>query len=95
MGRIKDVFKNTSIADKLIAIGFDYGVGAQGEMGYVRTFQDGDYCLWVTVNFHENKLYLYNEFECGGLLWKRDCDIPEDVLEDCDKFIDWLDSEVG
>ena len=95
MGRIKDIFKNMRIADKLIAIGFDYGVGALGEIGYVRTFQDGDCCLWVTVSFHDNKLYLYNEFDCGGLLWQRDCDIPEDVLEDCDKFIDWLDSEVG
>lgn len=95
MGRIKDIFKNKSITEKLIAMGFDYGRGPQGESGYVRTFRDGTYCLWVTVNFHENKLYLYNEFECGGLLWKRNCNIPEDVIGDCDRFIEWLDSEVG
>ena len=95
MGRVKDIFKNKGITDKLIPMGFDYGSGPQGESGYVKTFRDGAYCLWVTVNFHENKLYLYNEFDCGGLLWQRDCDIPEDALEDCDKFIDWLDEEVG
>lgn len=95
MGRIKDIFKNKDITDKLIAMGFEYGRGAQGEEGYVKVFQDDAYCLWVTVSFDENKLYLYNEFDCGGLLWKRDFDIPQNVLEDCDEFIDWLDSEVG
>lgn len=95
MGRIKDIFRNKDITDKLIAMGFDYGRGAQGETGYVRTFRDGTYCLWVTVSFRDNKLYLYNEFDCGGLLWKRDCDIPQNALEDCDKFIEWLDEKVG
>ena len=95
MGRIKDIFKNKDITEKLIAMGFDYGRGPQGEIGYIRTFRDGDCYLWVTVSFRDNKLYLYNEFDCGGLLWKRDCDISKDVLDDCDKFIDWLDEEVG
>lgn len=28
MGKIKDIFKNKDITDKLIAMGFDYGSGA-------------------------------------------------------------------
>lgn len=43
MGRIKDIFENKDITDKLIAMGFDYGRGPKGESGYVRTFRDGTF----------------------------------------------------
>lgn len=41
MGRIKDIFKNKDITEKLIAMGFDYGRGPQGEIGYIGLSETG------------------------------------------------------
>ena len=40
---------------------------------------NGTECLWINVCFPKRKVYLYNEYECGGLLWKRELDIPDEI----------------
>lgn len=52
-------------------------------------------CVWVTLCLPQRKVFLYNEFSCGGLLWERELDIPENInYEDEQSFIDWLDNEL-
>ena len=80
--------------------GFKYDsspVAGDGTPGYEKGYyhsNDLEY-LWVTVCFPKGKVYLYNEYECGGLLWERTLDIPEYICStDEEKFIDWLDKEL-
>lgn len=82
----------------LINLGFKYGErnGAQGETGYTKTIHhNGNETLWITVNPKERKVYLYNEWDCGGELWQYTYDIPQSVLENEAEFIDWLDRKIG
>ena len=82
----------------LIKLGFEYGErsGAQGECDYTKTIHhNGNETLWLTVNPKERKLYLYNEWDCGGVLWQRKHDIPQSVLDNEKDFIDWLDEKIG
>lgn len=51
--------------------------------------------IWITVNPQERKAHLYNEWDCGGELWQREYDIPQDVLESESEFVDWLDEKIG
>lgn len=98
MGRIKTLVekeKFKEFKDKLVALGFKKDFGAQDEPGYVNIFYNNGECLWVTIQFESRTVYLYNEYECGGLLWKRCEHIPEDRMMNFDKFVDWLDSIVG
>lgn len=51
--------------------------------------------LWVNICFPKRKIYLYNEYECGGLLWERELDIPDEICStDEEEFINWLDEEL-
>lgn len=97
MGIIKDIYSAKSKSNILIELGFLYGkLGAKGENGYTRTFNhNGNECLWVTLDLIAQKLYLYNEYDCGGMIWEREEDIPKDVFEDDDYFLNWLDEEIG
>lgn len=83
----------------LINLGFKYGErsGALGETGYTKTIQhnEGYETLWITVNPQERKVYMYNEWDCGGELWQREYDIPQEVLENESDFVDWLDEKIG
>lgn len=92
----KSVLDNTY----LTTLGFEYGKrsGAQGEEGYTKTIaHNEDEVLWITVNLQKKKVYLYNEWDCGGELWSATYDIPESILnsesiyENRIRFIDWLD----
>ena len=41
-------------------------------------------------------MYLYNEYDCGGLLWDDEVYIPNNVLNsDKYEFAKWLDNEIG
>lgn len=63
------------------------------ERGYFHS-NDLEY-LRVNVCFPDRKVYLYNEYECGGLLWERELDIPDSIYStDEEEFIDWLDEEL-
>ena len=80
--------------------GFEYSkrpVAGDGTPGYEKGYyhsNDLEY-LWVTVCFPKGKVYLYNEYEGGGLLWERELDIPDGIYStDDEKFIDWLDKEL-
>lgn len=97
MGRIKNsIPDNTNpIVQALHNAGFRHGRGAQGQPGFVRTFHEDVECLWVTVSLERNTVYLYNEYQCGGMIWSRDETIPEEVRHDADALIDWLDELVG
>lgn len=104
MGRIKNLIRpdNDPIAQALLGIHFQYGTGAQGQPGLVHTFHDNndEECmwttiLWVTVDLKNNMVYLYNEYDCGGMLWSRDVKIPDDIRNDTDTFMDWLDDLIG
>lgn len=98
MGYIKRQLKEKdSYNEMLEGLDFKYDTSPKGDIkGYVRTFLHA--CdierLWVTVSVAENMVYLYNEWECGGVLWEAEADIPQGVLNSEDAFINWLDSIV-
>lgn len=84
--------------------GYKYSLngGPQGEPGFTRTYihADGSERLWVTVDIEHNKVHLYNEFECGGLLSQQSIDIPDSCYNYCGEkhlyeynFINWLDKQ--
>ena len=78
-------------------LGFEFGIksGPRGEYGYTKIiYHNENERLWITVDDKSNKLYLYNELDCGGMLWDRIINIPKDVLNNKDEFIDWLDNEI-
>lgn len=80
----------------LLKLGFRYSNGAQGESGYTKTIHhNGNEKLWITVNLQERKVYLYNEWDCGGELWKKELYVPDSILRNEEKFVDWLDEKIG
>ena len=96
MGLFKDSLNTDLKYSFLIKLGFRYGSrsGTRGESGYTKTINhNGNERLWITVNPVERKLYLYNEWDFGGMLWDRCVDIPSNVLENNTDFVDWLDSQ--
>lgn len=97
MGLVKDCADNVIWIRKY---GYKYVTNpvAGNCPGYERTYthSNGTECLWVNVCFPKRKVYLYNEFECGGFLWEKILDIPNEIeSEDEHEFIDWLDNEIG
>lgn len=82
----------------LTKYGFKYGEssGPCGESGYTNTLRhaNSSECLWVTVDFKKRKVHLYNEFDCGGMLSRRTIDIPDNIVDDEDDFIEWLDEYI-
>lgn len=82
----------------LAKYGFKYDVrsGPQGETGFTRSYihANNTECLWITVNFDQNMVYFYNEFECGGGLSNYKCIIPPCIENDEDKFIKWLEEQI-
>lgn len=89
----------TQIASKpfLYDLGFEYGEhsGPRGECGFTRTVQHGHEVLWITIDTIQNKMYLYNEYDCGGELWDEEVYIPNNVLSDKYEFSKWLDNKIG
>lgn len=96
MGLIKNEVDNI---DWLNKYGFIYSTNpvAGNSAGYERGYfhaNDSEY-LRVNVCFPNRKVYLYNEYECGGLLWERELDIPDGICStDEEEFINWLDEEL-
>lgn len=96
MGLIKNDIQNINWLNKY---GFKYAKRpvAGGCSGYERGYyheNDSEY-LWVNVCFSERKVYLYNEYDCGGLLWERELSIPDEIYDtDEEEFINWLDEEL-
>lgn len=88
----------TQIASKpfLYDLGFKYGEnsGPRGECGFTITVLHGHEILWITINTIQNKMYLYNEYDCGGMLWYKEVYIPNDVLSDKYEFAKWLDDQI-
>ena len=97
MGLIKSDIYNINWLSKY---GFEYSsnpVAGYGNKGYERGYyhKNGLEFLWVNICFPKRKVYLYNEYECGGLLWEREIDIPERIYStDEEEFINWLDEEL-
>ena len=94
MGLFKESLNLSLRYDYLIELGFKYGKtsGPKNETGYTKTIQHNENeILWITINPQEKKVYLYNEWDCGGELWSRTHDIPESILEDKIELINWLD----
>lgn len=97
MGIIKESLFDSNRYKFLIDLGFKYMRGPSGQKGFVKiNDHDSIERLWITIIPNKNKVHLYNEFDCGGLLWERTLDIPDECICDNDKtkFIDWLDSQV-
>ena len=96
MGLVKNEAQNI---DWLNKYGFKYNARpvAGCYPGYERGYyhcNDLEY-LWVNVCFPQRKVYLYNEYDCGGLLWEREFDIPDGIYStDEEEFINWLDKEL-
>lgn len=78
----------------LTKYGFKYGErsGPCGETGFTNTYLHANNSerLWITVNPVQKKAYLYNEFECGGMLSRFVFDIPSNIIDDENKLINWL-----
>lgn len=97
MGLIKNDVRTNDWLEKY---GFEYDlspVAGDGSPGYERGYFhcNGLEYLRVNVCFPERKVFLYNEYECGGFLWERELDIPDEIdITDEEKFIDWLDEEL-
>lgn len=82
----------------LLKLGFKYGErsGAQGETGYTKTIHhNGNETLWITVDVRDKKVYLYNEWDCGGELWKKTLYVPDSILKSEKDFVEWLDGKIG
>lgn len=88
----------TQIARKpfLYDLGFEYGEnsGPRGEFGFTRTVQHGNETLWITIDTIENKMYLYNEYNYGGILWDDEIYIPNGILSNKYEFAKWLDEQI-
>lgn len=98
MGIFKDSINLGFQYEFLINLGFKYkkSNGINGMSGYVKSINHNEIeVLWITVNPQERKVHLYNEWDCGGELWSREYDIPQDVLESESEFVDWLDEKIG
>lgn len=94
MGLFKDSINLDSQYAFLLNLGFEYNL--YGKEDYIKTINHNEIeVLWITVNPQESKVYLYNEWDCGGELWSRKYDIPQDVLENESDFMDWLDEKIG
>ena len=39
-------------------------------------------------------MYLYNEYDCGGMIWDDEIDVPNNVLSDKYEFAKWLDTQI-
>lgn len=91
MGIVKDFYKNSIFEH----YGFEYGIhsGPKGEEGYTRTFKhdDGFYVLWVTIN--GRTLYLYDEYDCGGMVYEEEIHIPEEYQTN-QEVLDYVDEVV-
>ncbi len=97
MGLLKDSITKNKY-QFLTKLGFKFGPnsGARGEYGYTKTFHhNGNETLWVTVSPINNKVYLYNEWDCGGMLWDREIDIPDNIMDNETEFVEWLDEQIG
>lgn len=97
MGLIKKEDRTINWLEKY---GFKYEsspVAGDGSPGYERGYyhcNDLEY-LRVNVCFPKRKVFLYNEYDCGGLLWERELDIPDGIYStDEEEFINWLDEEL-
>lgn len=88
----------TQIATKsfLYGLGFQYGEhsGPRGECGFTTTVQHGSKTLWITIDTIQNKMYLYNEYDCGGMIWDDEVYLPNNVLSDKYEFAKWLDEQI-
>ena len=96
MGLMKN---NAQSIDWLIKYGFKYNKRpvARDSPGYERGYYHADNSeyLWVNICFPKRKVYLYNEYECGGLLWEKELDIPDEFSSiNEEEFINWLDEEL-
>ena len=94
MGILKDyASRSPSFLDEL---GFITGRDpCGGREGYTKTVHhSGNETLWITVSLRDNKVYLYNEWDCGGMLWNKTLDIPEEALANKNTFVDWLEEKV-
>ena len=79
----------------LINLGFVPEDGPRGEKGYTRTIHHmKDETLWITVSLQNHKVYLYNEWDCGGMLWDKTIDVPSEVLNNKDTFMIWLTEQI-
>ena len=96
MGLIKNDIQNINWLSKY---GFKYNKKpvAGYDSGYERGYYHADDLeyLWINICFPKRKVYLYNEYECGGLLWETELDIPSGIYStDEEEFINWLDEEL-
>ena len=88
----------TQIASKpfLYDLGFEYGEdsGPRGEHGFTIPVYHGYETLWITIDTIQNKMYLYDEYDCGGMIWDKEVYIPNNVLSDKYEFAKWLDEQI-
>lgn len=94
MGLFKDNINQDLQYTFLLNLGFKYNL--YGKEDYIKTIHHNEIeILWITVNLQERKVYLYNEWDCGGRLWQKEYNIPQKVLANESDFVDWLDRKIG
>ena len=68
--------------------------GPRGECGFTILVYHGSKTLWITIDTIQNKMYLYNEYDCGGMIWDDEVYLPNNVLSDKYEFAKWLDEQI-
>jgi len=94
MGRFKNDNIINPISVWLSQKDFKNETGARGEKGLTKTYSvdDGYYYVWVTINLGKQKIYIYKEYDCGGMVGEDEIDIQDEWLKDLDIFIDEVDN---
>lgn len=95
MGRFKEENTNYLINNWLENNGYKYTLATKGHSGMTRIYHTEDqYNVWVTINIHEKKVYLYKAYDCGGMVSEGEINIKDCCLDDLDTFINILDKEL-
>lgn len=94
MGRFKKTELPDPVVTWLLSRGYEDVGGPCGEEGFRKIYEthNGLYYVWVTINIDKRKIYLYEEYNCGGMISEDTIDLEEEWIKDLDIFIDELDS---
>lgn len=88
----------SSLTTKLAKLGFEHETGPRGEKGYTKTIshENNSEVLWITVDPDTNIIYLYNEYDVGGMLWDDEIDTEDlnEIFKSDKSFSDWIKTHI-
>lgn len=97
IGRFKFEDAHNPITQWLMQQGFEETTGARGEEGLTKVYKtsNGLYYVWVTINLNKRKIYVYEEYNCGGMTGEDEITIEREWLSNLDIFINEVDEALG